>query len=742
MRQILSAGFAEVVVARSCTAVVSLLSIVAFAACGQSPPPASLAPNSAGVLPPSLPLPPIPAPAYTPPTIEPDEGMWLMNDFPFKRVAEHYGFEPTQAWLDHVRLSSVRIARGCSGSVVSPNGLVMTNHHCAQSCIQQLSTAKKDLVARGFIAGTQVDEERCPDVEIDQLTRISDVTSRIALATQGTTGAELNRTLKAEESRIEKECATTDEVRCDVVSLYRGGRFHLYEYRRFQDVRLAFAPEISIAFFGGDPDNFNFPRYDLDVSFLRIWKDNRPASTPDYLRWSAIGAKEGDLTFVSGHPGSTSRNLTIAELAYLRDVGLPERIFRLAEARGELLQFAERGAEERRVARGTLFGVENSLKALKGRLQALVSPEMWESKVLAEKELKERAATMPEFAKNWAGAWDAIERAERRKQEVHRLYLQMETGWGFWSELFGYARTLVRAADELTKPNAERLREYTDARLPAMKQRIESTAPVYKDLEAMTLAMSLRQMREALGPDDPVLRAVLGPQTPAELAHQVVTTSRLGEPKVRKALFDGGKAAIDASEDSMILLAKRVDKDARTVRKTFEDEVEAAEEENGEKIARARFAVYGTTVYPDATSTLRLSYGQVKGWDEAGHHVNPVTTFGGAFARATGRDPFKLPKRWVDAKPDLDLSTPFNMATTNDIVGGNSGSPVINKDAEIVGLVFDGNIHSLGGDYAYDGGNNRAVAVESTALVDALGKIYSALRIHDEIVTGKPSASW
>jgi hypothetical protein len=670
-----------------------------------------------------------------------DEGMWTIHDFPSAKVAAAYHFSPDATWLHHAQLSSARLAGICSASFVSDSGLVMTNHHCAHDCIQQLSTAKRDFVASGFTAKTPNDEVRCPDIEIDQLTGISDVTDRVGTATKGLTGAEFNKTQKAEQSRIEKECATTDEVRCDVISLYQGGRFHLYKYRRHQDVRLVFAPELAIAFFGGDPDNFNFPRYDLDVSFLRIWKDGKPASTPDYLRWSASGAKEGDLTFVSGHPGSTSRNLTTSQLAYLRDVGLPERIFRLSEARGELLQFAERGPEEKRVVGETLFGVENSLKALKGRLQALVNHDVWQSKALAERELERRVAADSELAGAYAGAWGAIEKAERRKDELHKPYWQLEVGWGFWSSLFGYARTLVRAADELAKPNADRLREYTDARLPALKQGLLSTAPVYKDLEATTLAMSLRQMREALGPDDPFIRRLLGTESPGAIARQVVDASKLGDPKVRKALFDGGKKVIDASTDPMILLAKRVDDESRKVRKIFEDEVEAVEKENGEKIAHARFAVYGTSVYPDATFTLRLSYGQVKGWDEAGKWVNPVTTFGGAFDRATGSDPFKLPKSWLDRKPRLDLSTPFDVATTNDIIGGNSGSPMINKDAEVVGLVFDGNIHSLGGDYAYDGRDNRAVAVESTALLEALGKIYSATRISDEILSGREAAA-
>jgi Peptidase S46 len=722
-------------VARSRTALLSLVSAVAFFACGEAPPPEAVSPPPPPP-PPVATVTPAPLPAAAP-KMAVDEGMWLLNDFPSKRVAEQHGFEPTQAWLDHVRLSSVRLAGGCSGSIVSPDGLVMTNHHCAHECIQQLSTPKKDFVASGFSAKTEKDEVRCPDIELNQLTNISDVTDRVGAATKGLTGAEFNKAQKAEESRIEKECATADDVRCDVVSLYHGGRFHLYKYQRYQDVRLVFAPDFGIAFFGGDPDNFNFPRYDLDVSFLRIYKDGKPAATKDYFRWSAAGAKDGDLTFVAGHPGSTSRDLTTAQLAYLRDVGLPERLERLSEARGELLVYSERGAEQKRTVGETLFSVENALKAYKGRFQALSNPEVWQTKVSAEKDLRDRVAASPELANADGGAWDAIAKAETRKDELHKPYWYLEVGWAFWSDLFHHAMTLVRAADELPKPNADRLREYTDAKLPSIKQGITSTAPIYKELETLTLAMSLRQMREALGADDPLVKKVLGNKSPEELAKTVVSGTKLDDPKFRKALLDGGKKAVDAATDPMIAFAKLVDGDARAIRKIYEDQVEAAEKENAEKIARARFAVYGTSIYPDATFTLRLSYGQVKGWDEAGKRVNPVTVFGGAFDRATGSDPFKLPKSWLDAKAKLDLSTPFDVATTNDIIGGNSGSPMVNKDAEVVGLIFDGNIHSLGGDYIYDARDNRAVAVESTALIEALGKIYGATRIHDEILAGR-----
>lgn len=664
------------------------------------------------------------------------EGMWLLNDFPSERLGKQFGFAPSKEWLDHVRLSSVRLARGCSGSIVSPNGLVMTNHHCAHHCIEQLSSAKKDFVASGFSAKTAADEVKCPDVEVDELTDITDVTEKVTSATEGLKDREFVEKQKATIAGIEKACATGKDVRCDVVSLYHGGRYHLYEYKRFQDVRLVFAPEFATAFFGGDPDNFMFPRYDLDVSFLRIYENGKPLETKNYFRWSPSGPKEGDLTFVAGHPGSTSRNLTVAELAYIRDVALPERLLRLAEMRGLLTEFQTRGPEQRRISNATLFGVENALKALKGRHAALLDPELFGAKERAERELRAKVDADPAMKKRYGGAWEAIERAKQRLRQIHVRYNQLEVGIGFWSALFDDARVLVRAADELPKPNGERLRELGDSHLPALEQELFSTAPIYPEFEILKLTHSLTKLREALGPDDPVVAKVLGKKSPREVATAVVRGTKLGDPKVRKALFDGGKKAIDASTDPMILLAKSIDADARAVRTTYEDEVEGIETKNDELVARAKFDVYGTSVYPDATFTLRLSYGVVKGWEENGKPVAPFTTMGGAFDRATGQDPFALPKSWLSAKSKLNLATPLDFCTTNDIIGGNSGSPVIDADARIVGLIFDGNIHSLGGDYAFDPKLNRAVAVDSAAIVEALEKVYGASRVVGELRAG------
>jgi hypothetical protein len=660
-------------------------------------------------------------------------GLWLLNDFPAERVAREHGFQPSQPWLDHVRLASVRLARGCSGSFVSPSGLVMTNHHCVHSCIEQLSSAKKDYDANGFYAPADKDELKCPGMEVNQLIDITDVTARMTAATQGLGDKDYGIASKAEMSKIEKECASGDEVRCDVVSLYHGGKYHLYKYRRYQDVRLVFAPEFSIAFFGGDPDNFMFPRYDLDVSFVRVYQDGKPAATKDYFPFSPSGPKEGELTFVSGHPGRTSRNLTTAELAYTRDYALPARLFRLTEARGALQEFQKRGPEQKRMSTATLFYVENGVKALKGRRDALVDPAVWQAKVAEESALRARVEADPELKALAGEAWDAIARAQELAVPLRKPYLYLEGGYGFWSELFNHARGLVRAAHELSLPNEKRLREYADSQWPATRQQLLSAAPIYDEFELLTLALSLTQMREELGADHPVVRKVLGKQSPQELASSLVKGSKLKDPKVRKALLDGGKAALEASTDPMLEMARRIDGEAREIRTRIEDQVEAPINKNSELIAKARFKVLGTSVYPDATFTLRLSYGVVKGWTEGSQEIKPFTNMAGAFERATGKPPFALPKSWLGAKDKLDLATPLNFCTTNDIIGGNSGSPVINQAGQVVGLIFDGNIHSLGGDYYFDPVKNRAVAVHSSALLESLDKIYGAGRITTEL---------
>jgi hypothetical protein len=661
-----------------------------------------------------------------------DEGMWTFDAFPSAKVQAAYGFSPTPGWLDHVRLSSARLARGCSGSFVSEHGLVMTNHHCAHTCIEQLSTATKDLVKSGFLARTAAEEPRCPDVEVNQLVRISDVTARVRAATKGLEGERYERALRGAMARIERECQTSDELRCDVVSLYQGGLYHLYTYRRFQDVRLVFAPELAIAFFGGDPDNFMFPRYDLDVAFLRVYERGKPARMKDWFRWSGHGAEAGELTFVTGHPGGSERGLTVAELQYQRDVALPDRLLSLAELRGLLTGFQLLGPEEKRISTAHLFYVENSYKALRGRLEALEDADFFRAKAAAEASLQADIAKDPERGARALPAFEAIARAQTRLREIRPELTALEHGFTD-SDLFGIARTLVRAAEERPKPNEERLREYRESNLPFLTQRLFREAPIYPELEKLLLGHALDKVRERLGPDHPAVKKLLGKESPAEVAARVVDGTKLRDPAERRRLWDGGAGAVAASRDPLVALARTVDPDARAVRKTFEEEIESASKKAHERIAEARFAAQGRTTYPDATFTLRLSYGQVKGWKEGTREVPPFTTLGGAFERATGRDPFALPESWLRSKPRLDLSTRFDFVTTNDIIGGNSGSPVVNRNAEIVGLVFDGNIRSLGGDYGFDPAVNRAVAVHSDALLEALSRIYGAQRIVDEL---------
>jgi V8-like Glu-specific endopeptidase len=663
--------------------------------------------------------------------------MWLFNAFPSERVARKYGFSPSQEWLDHVRLSAVRIAGGCSASFVSENGLVMTNHHCAHACLEQLSTAAKNYVASGFYAKSEEEEQRCPEMEINQLLEITDVTAQVQAATAGRSGKDLTEAQRAVTANIEKACATSENLRCEVVSLYHGGRYDLYKYRRYQDVRLVFAPEFAIAFFGGDPDNFEFPRYDLDVSFLRVYEDGRPAQTPHHFTWSPSGPKEGQLTFVAGNPGSTSRELTIAQLQTIRDVAQPSRLYRLARMRGALEEFQRRGPEEERISTSRLFGVENAFKSLAGREAALLDEAFFAGLVAREDQLRAAVAARPEVAREVGDAWDAIAAAEAKRRVMYAPYTFLEGAAGFQSELFHHARTLVRAAEELPKPNEQRLREFGEARLPSLREELFSTAPIHPELEILLLTLSLEEMRATLGPDDPTVKAVLGQRSPIELATALVQETKLGDPKLRRALFEGGKAAVEASHDPMIELAQRVDPAARAVRKRFEDEVEGPERKASERIVKARFAVYGTTLYPDATFTPRLSFGQVKGWMEGEKPIAPFTTFAGAFERATGRPPFALPESWIEARPRIDPAMPLDFCSTNDIVGGNSGSPIFDQSARIVGVIFDGNIHSLSGDYAYDPSNNRAVSVDSAAILHALDVIYDAKRVRDELVIGR-----
>ena len=662
-----------------------------------------------------------------------DEGMWLLNDFPSKDVGAKYGFAPTQAWLDKVRLGAIKLGMGCSASLVSKRGLVMTNHHCVRDCISDLSTPEHDYLENGFVAASDAEERRCPKLEANQLVEITDVTDRVLGAAKGLEGAAYGQAIKQEMTRIEGACATSAALRCDVVTLFHGGKYHLYKYRRFQDVRLAAAPEFPMAAFGGYPDNFNFPRYGFDVAFVRVYDNGQPAVTPDALPWAKTPAKEGDLTFVAGSPGGTERVQTVEQLAYQRDVNLPRAMVRLSELRGTLLQFAQGNPDLWRTTRARIRTVENGLKALTGRQAWLADPAAFERKRTEDTALRSAVKADPAKEAKYGQAWDAIARAVTAERRLSPRFQLEEQAQGFGSDFFDIARGLVRAAAERPKPSTERLREYTDARLPGLRQYLLRDVPISRPLERATLTVGLRRLRDTLGPDDPYVQTVMGKQSPEDLAREVVDGTHLDEAKVREALWEGGEAAIAASTDPMIALARRADPGARAVRKSVEDEVESVLARNGELLHQAHVAVHGTSGYPDGTLTLRLSYGTITGWEEGGRKVPAMTFLSGLYARDTGKYPFAVAPSWLQARPKLEASMPFDMASTHDVIGGNSGSPMINRQGEVVGVIFDGNIPSLGGDYGYDAATNRAVTLHGRAILEGLEKVYGAGRLVKEI---------
>ncbi|GGP23419.1 S46 family peptidase [Silvimonas iriomotensis] len=663
------------------------------------------------------------------------EGMWTLDRLPTQAIAQQYGFTPDAAWTDKVMHASVRIAGGCSASFVSPTGLVLSNHHCALSCVEQLSSIKKDFVKDGFLAATPAQEVRCPEIELNRLDRITDVTKEVKTATAGLSGGAFRDAQNAVKARLTAACAGDAKAttRCEVVDLYHGGRYDLYQYHRYQDVRLVFVPEKSLGFFGGDPDNFNFPRYAIDMSLLRAYENGKPAVVKDYFPFNPAGAQEGELTFVTGNPGRTQRLLTVAQLETQRDTVIEHQLLSLAQLRGILTQYSAESPEKARVAATDLFGIENSFKARLGQLQALQDPVLMAQKRQEEADLRAFVAKDPTLASKAGGAWDAIAKAQTVYREIEPDYLMKEVGLGFNSQYFRIARNLVRGADERALPDQQRMPEFNEAALPQLEQRLFSSAPLYPDFERVKLTASLTRLREILGTDDPFVKQVLGKQSPADLARQLTEGTQLADVARRKALWDGGKAAIAASDDPMIKLARLVDPAARAVRLKYENDVDAVEQKNAELIAQARFAQLGDKVYPDATFTMRLSYGEVRGWSERGQPVPPFTHFAGLYDRATGAEPFALPQSWITAKPKLDPQQRMNFVTTNDIIGGNSGSPVINRQGQIVGLVFDGNIHSLGGAFYYDPVSNRTVAVHSGAILQALKYVYGADQLVQEL---------
>jgi len=663
-----------------------------------------------------------------------EEGMWTFDNLPVQQLQQKYGFTPTQQWLDHVRLSSVRLNDGGSGSFVSPHGLLLTNHHVALGQLQKNSTAERDYVRDGFYAATLEQEMKSPDLEVNVLVSMENVTARVVAALKAAKTPEQEfAARRAVIAEIERESLQKTGLRSDVVTLYQGGEYWLYRYKKYTDVRLVFAPEQQIAFFGGDPDNFTYPRYDLDLALFRVYENGKPLDTQNYLKWNPRGAAEGELVFVSGHPGSTQRLSTVAQLEYERDVLEPLILKLLRHRIAVLREYSAGGAEQARQASGRIFSLENSLKAYEGRLRGLMDKNVMDKKRREEEEFRAKVLANPEWRKLYGGAWEAIaESVKKASTRVKENYY-----YNLDSQLAALAANIVQYVAEIKKPDGERLDGYHESQLDSLRLRMFSPAPIYPGMEIARLAGALEVALAEMGPNDPFLKIVLDGRTPKEAARALVEGTKLGDPAYRRKLVEGGEAAVAASNDPMIVLARKLDPMRRELIKWTEDNVTSVRQRAGEQLGKARFAVYGKSVYPDATFTLRLSYGQVKGYPMNGTVAPPVTTLYGLYDRAYSfglKGPWALPPRWLEMRSKLDLQTPLNFVTTNDIIGGNSGSPVINRNGEIVGLIFDGNIESLVGDFVYEEETNRAVAVHTAAMTEALRQIYRADRILKELL--------
>lgn len=668
-----------------------------------------------------------------------DEGMWLYNQPPREIFKERYQFEPSDAWLEHLQKSSVRI--GASGSFVSEDGLLISNHHVGSSSLAKVSTKEKNYLRDGFYAPTLAEEIKCLDLELNVLQSIEDVSARVNAVVPADASAEAAFAARRKViAEIEKESLDKTGLRSDVVTLWQGGTYHLYRYKRYTDVRIVFAPEQQAAFFGGDPDNFEFPRYDFDVCLLRAYEDGKPARTKDFLKFSPTGPREGELVFVSGHPGGTSRLLTMAELDNLRDQGLPNRLAILKRLEVLLGNWSARSEENARRAKEYFFSVQNSRKALDGRLSGLLDPDLMGKKMKAEADFKARLAGKTEFSDALA-AYDKISDATKTLAAQATRYALLERGDAFDCDGFRVARALLRAGDERPKPNGDRLREYSEANKASLELNLFSTKPVYTDLEILTLSDSLTFFATQFGGDNALVQKVLAGKSPHERAVELITSTQVRDVAFRKKLYEGGASAVTAANDPMIELARLVDAEARALRKVGDEQSEIKQEAHG-AIARAANALLGTggSRYPDATGTLRLSFGQVKGYEEDNHPVAAFTTLAGLYERSKemkDRPPFDLPETWQAARKRLNLKTPYNFVSTCDIIGGNSGSPVVNRKGEFVGIIFDGNLQSLPWDYAFDDKQGRATSVDSAAIIEGLDKVYHAKELVRELLDGK-----
>lgn len=680
-----------------------------------------------------------------------DEGMWLFSAPPREQLKAKYDFDATDPWLDHLMKASVRFNSGGSGSFVSADGLVITNHHVGADDLQKLSTTEHNYLRDGFCAATTDAEVKCFDLELNVLQSIENVTARVNAAVGEGLSAE-----KAAEARrnviagIEKESLEKTGLRSDVVTLYQGGAYHLYRYKRYTDVRLVFAPEQQIAFFGGDPDNFEYPRYNLDICVFRAYENGQPAKVDHFLRWSAAGAAEGELTFVSGHPGLSERQLTLEELRFLRDVQYPYVLSRLKRVEVLLTNWSARESENARRARDDYYTVQNSRKAFDGGLAALQSPALFAARGDGEvAEINASGGDAPRDAVPRALGRIAEAVADQRAVFIRQRLLDgryheaLYAPDAFWCDSFAIARTLLRSPVERVKPDGERLEEFTDAARESFELELFTEKPIYADFETLKLADSLGLLAEQLGAQDPLVVQVLAGKSPRNRAYELINGTKVRDVAFRRALYTGGGAAVEAAKDPMIELARLVDPAAREVRKRWE-EISEVKQQAHAVLERARFARGGAAVAPDATFTLRLSYGVVKGYTESGKWIPAFTDYAGLYARSVvhgGKEPFDLPARWKERIGELELSVPFNFVTTHDIIGGNSGSPVVNRAGEFVGIIFDGNLQGLVLDFAYEEVESRAVAVDSRGILEALRKVYNVDALVEELVNGRRPAA-
>jgi len=673
--------------------------------------------------------------------ISADEGLWLFNMPPIDILKAKYNFEMTPDWLKHIQLASVRFG-GASGSFVSPDGLVLTNHHVGQGAIQNLSTKDRDLIKTGFYARTKAEELKCPGMELMVLQDVVDVTFQITGAERpGMSAAQAAEARGKVIAALEKQSSEQTGLRCTVVNLYSGSMYHLYKYKVYTDVRLVFAVEYAIAFFGGDPDNFTYPRYDLDVSLFRIYENDKPLKSDHYLKWNTTGLKEGELVFASGHPGSTGRLLTYAQMEFLRDVSYPYTIANYERRRKLLKEFGEKGPEYARIAQGPLFGIENSLKATIGYQSGLLDKNLMDKKAKDEEALRASIRQNPEMENEFGKTWDEIAEAEKKYASFFKPYSFFERGTGFTTSYFNTARTLVRLAMEKDKPNDQRLREYRDASLPSLTRRLLTALPIYDELEVFNLTDSLIQLQKELGSYQEVKWLMSG-KLAENVAKELIAGTKLKDVEVRKKYLEGGLDAIYMTDDPMIKLALLVDPISRGLRKKYEQEVDSVEAKNGALIARALFKLKGTSIPPDATSTLRLSFGAVKSYVENTKKIPFFTTFQGLYEKSAkfgNQPPYELPPSFVNKKAAVKLGTPLNFVSTCDSIGGNSGSPVVNRKGEFSGVLFDGNIQSLPARFVYSDEQNRSVMVHCQGIIEALLKVYDAKPLVDELI-GKPPA--